>query len=150
MDRSGVRGASRRGSAWQKRDPQIGVERNGAPTALFCSAVVRVNPSGELTIGIEHDQPSQLDDLANPEPGFHRRQDHGYVALRVSTPPAYCNVTLRAGRWSLDVPPQALGAADEHRLRDWLAQDVFCVMQRIGSANGNELCSERGGCLASL
>jgi ketosteroid isomerase-like protein len=36
---------------------------------------------------------------------------------------------LRAGRWDLDVPPQALGAADERALRDWLGQDTFRLSQ---------------------
>jgi SnoaL-like domain len=34
---------------------------------------------------------------------------------------------LRAGGWSLDVPPQTLGAADERPVRDWLGQDAFRV-----------------------
>ena len=34
---------------------------------------------------------------------------------------------LRAGGWSLDVPPQALGAANERPVRDWLGPDAFRV-----------------------
>jgi len=34
---------------------------------------------------------------------------------------------LRAGGWRLDVPPQAVGAADERPVRDWLGQDAFRV-----------------------
>ena len=34
---------------------------------------------------------------------------------------------LRAGGWGMDVPPQAIGAADECPVRDWLGQDAFRV-----------------------
>jgi ketosteroid isomerase-like protein len=32
-----------------------------------------------------------------------------------------------AGRWNLDVPPQAVGAVDERTVRDWLGQNAFRV-----------------------
>ena len=34
---------------------------------------------------------------------------------------------VRPGGWNLDVPPQAVGAADERPVRDWLGQDAFRV-----------------------
>src|SRR3982074_1058137 len=39
---------------------------------------------------------------------------------------------LCAGGWRLDVPPQAVGAADECAVRDWLSQDAFHVTRRNG------------------
>src|SRR6202035_759652 len=42
---------------------------------------------------------------------------------------------LRAGGWSLDVPPQTLGAADECPVRDWLGQDTF----RVTSVSADKL-----------
>src|SRR4051794_21078126 len=35
---------------------------------------------------------------------------------------------LRPGGWSLDVPPQAIRAADERRVRDRLGQGAVCVI----------------------
>ena len=34
---------------------------------------------------------------------------------------------VRAGRWNLDVPPQAVGAVDERTVRDRLGQNAFRV-----------------------
>jgi hypothetical protein len=34
---------------------------------------------------------------------------------------------VRPDGWNLDVPPQAVGAADERPVRDWLGQDAFRV-----------------------
>src|SRR3954468_19233213 len=40
----------------------------------------------------------------------------------------YRSRDLRAGGWSLDVPPQAIRAADERPVRDRLGQGAVCVI----------------------
>jgi hypothetical protein len=56
------------------------------------------------------------------------RRESGGVARR------YRSRYLRAGGWHLDVPPQAVGAADERPIRNWLGQDAFRVIgaHRLG------------------
>jgi hypothetical protein len=39
----------------------------------------------------------------------------------------YRSRDVRPGGWDLDVPPQAVGAADERPVRDWLGQGAFRV-----------------------
>jgi hypothetical protein len=46
----------------------------------------------------------------------------GFFSIRRPTP----------NGWRLDVPPQAVGAADECTVRDRLGSDPFCVRSRTG------------------
>jgi hypothetical protein len=63
------------------------------------------------------------------------RRESGGVARR------YRSRDLRAGGWHMDVPPQAVGAADERPIPNWLGQDALCVtgVHRLG----DPACSTR-------
>jgi hypothetical protein len=56
------------------------------------------------------------------------RRESGGVARR------YRSRDLRAGGWHMDVPPQAVGAADERPIRNWLGQDALRMtdVHRLG------------------